>query len=303
MTFVSFPFPFPFPFPAIRTTDGRSPTLTPCPGGTLTPLPSALTLRGRVAVVTGASRRAGIGHAIARRLASLGASLFVHHYAPHDSEQPYGADPDGPAALVAELAELAGPDAAVRDLCLDLAAPDAPRRLMDTAVAAFGHVDVLVCNHARNGDDGPLGSLDAAMLDGHWAVNTRSTLLLVQAFDAQHDPERAGGRVVLMTSGQNLGPMRDEVAYASAKGALAAITPTLADQLIDRGITLNTVNPGPVDTGYASEEARVAVGRRFPAGRWGEPDDPARLIAWLVTDEARWVTGQVINSEGGFRRG
>jgi 3-oxoacyl-[acyl-carrier protein] reductase len=105
-----------------------------------------------------------------------------------------------------------------------------------------------------------------------------------------------------MTSGQDLGPMRNEVAYATAKGALASITRTLADDLADRGITLNTVNPGPVDTGYAGPDAYEAVRRRFPQGRWGDPDDPARLIAWLATDEAAWITGQVINTEGGFRR-
>jgi 3-oxoacyl-[acyl-carrier protein] reductase len=105
-----------------------------------------------------------------------------------------------------------------------------------------------------------------------------------------------------MTSGQDLGPMPGEVAYAASKGALAAVTKTLADQLADRPITVNAVNPGPVDTGYASAEAYEAVRRRFPQQRWGVPDDPARLIAWLVTDEAAWITGQVLNTEGGFRR-
>jgi 3-oxoacyl-[acyl-carrier protein] reductase len=105
-----------------------------------------------------------------------------------------------------------------------------------------------------------------------------------------------------MTSGQDLGPMRHEVAYATAKGALASITRTLADQLADRDITLNTVNPGPVDTGYAPPDTHEAVRLRFPRERWGDPDDPARLIAWLATDEAAWITGQVINTEGGFRR-
>ena len=109
-----------------------------------------------------------------------------------------------------------------------------------------------------------------------------------------------------MTSGQDLGPMTGEVAYAASKAALASITKTLADQLADRRITLNTVNPGPVDTGYAAfadqPDVHEIVRRHFPQGRWGTPDDPARLIAWLVTDEAAWITGQVINSEGGFRR-
>ncbi len=256
-----------------------------------------LPLRGRVALVTGASRRIGIGCAIARRLAALGAGVFVHHYTPHDADQPWGADP----GVVEEVTACLTHGAAVHDLELDLADPDAPVRLVDEAVAAFGRLDILVCNHARSGGDGALGTLDAAMLDAHWRVNTRSTILLTQAFAARHDGS-PGGRVILMTSGQDLGPMRDQVAYATAKGGLASITPTLADHLADQGITLNTVNPGPVDTGYAPADVHEAVRRRFPAGRWGEPDDPARLVAWLATDEAAWITGQVINTEGGFRR-
>lgn len=261
-----------------------------------------LPLRGRVALVTGVSRRVGIGYAIARRLAAAGASLFLHHYTSHDAAQSWGADPGGPQAVVDGVsAVLADAAAAVRHGEADLAEPDAPARLVRAAVDAFGHLDILVCNHALSGDDGPLEALDAAMLDKHWAVNTRSAILLAQAFAAQHDG-RPGGRIVFMTSGQDLGPMRDEVAYAAAKGALASVTRTLADHLADRTITVNTVNPGPVDTGYATPELHEAVRRRFPQGRWGTPDDPARLVAWLVTDEAAWITGQVIHSEGGFRR-
>ncbi|WP_084430261.1 SDR family oxidoreductase [Kibdelosporangium aridum] len=244
-------------------------------------------LRGRVALVTGVSRRAGIGYAIAQRLASLGADLFVHHYAPHDAEQSWGADSSLPLTDA--------PNASV-----DLADPAGPQRLMDAAVAAYGHVDILVCNHALSGTDGPLGTLDAAMLDKHYAVNTRSTILLTQAFAAQHDG-RPGGRVVFMTSGQDLGPMRNEVAYAAAKGALASISRTLADHLADQQITLNTVNPGPVDTGWASPEFLESTRQHFPQGRWGKPDDAARLIAFLVSDDAAWITGQVINSDGGVR--
>jgi 3-oxoacyl-[acyl-carrier protein] reductase len=259
-------------------------------------------LRGRVALVTGVSRRAGIGYAVARRLAGLGAGLFLHHYRPHDDDQPWGADPDGPDSIAAGVAEaLADGQASVRHMQLDLAGAEAPSRLVSAAAAAAGHLDILVCNHARSGGDGPLGALDAAMLDAHWAVNARSAILLAQAFAAQHDG-RPGGRIIFMTCGQDLGPMRDEVAYATAKGALASITRTLADQLADRAIALNTVNPGPVDTGYAPPDAHEAVRRRFPQARWGDPDDPARLIAWLATDEAAWITGQVINTEGGFRR-
>jgi 3-oxoacyl-[acyl-carrier protein] reductase len=261
-----------------------------------------LPLRGRAALITGVSRRTGIGYAVARRLAALGASLYLHHYLPHDRDQPHGADPGGTGAVVAGVrAALAGPGASVYDRQLDLGFPDAPGQLIQAAAEACGHLDILVCNQARSGGDGPLGALDAAQLDAHWAVNTRSSILLAQGFAAQHDG-RPGGRVIFMTSGQDLGPMPGEVAYAASKGALASVTKTVADQLADQQITVNAVNPGPVDTGYATGEAYEAVRRRFPQQRWGRPDDPARLIAWLVTDEAMWITGQVISTEGGFRR-
>jgi 3-oxoacyl-[acyl-carrier protein] reductase len=282
-----------------------------------------LPLLGRAALVTGVSRRNGIGYAIARRLAALGASLFLQHYSPHDREQAWGAGAGGVRAVIDGVAEVvatagragdgdgaggagdgaggAGDGASLADTELDLTGAGAPEQLVSAAASALGHLDILVCNHALSGDDGPLGTLDAAMLDHHWAVNTRSSILLAQAFAAQHDG-RPGGRVIFMTSGQDLGPMTGEVAYAASKGALASITRTLADQLADQAITLNTVNPGPVDTGYATGETHEAVRRRFPGGRWGTPDDPARLIAWLASDEAAWITGQVINSEGGFRR-
>jgi 3-oxoacyl-[acyl-carrier protein] reductase len=263
-------------------------------------------LSGRVALVTGVSRRVGIGMAVARRLAGLGADLLVTSWTEHDREQPWGADPGGMDAVLAELAAaVADPDGSgtpgrVEHLAADFLDPEAPARVMAAAVEAFGGVDVLVCNHARSSAGG-LGELTAAELDASFAVNTRAVVLLVQAFVAQHDG-RPGGRVVLFTSGQHLGPMSGELAYATSKAALAGITPSLADPLADRGITLNTVNPGPTDTDYVDEATRQRVAGRFPAGRWGTPDDAARLVAWLCSDDAAWVTGQVINSEGGFRR-
>ncbi len=144
------------------------------------------------------------------------------------------------------------------------------------------------------------------MLDTHWAVDTRSVILLVQAYArlrAALPPRTPGGRVMMMTSGQDIaGGMPGELAYALQKGALASVTRSLATALAEHAVTVNTVNPGPVDTDYMTGADYEAVAARFPAGRWGMPDDPARLIAWLATDEGEWVTGQVIDSEGGFRR-
>lgn len=256
-------------------------------------------MSGRVALVTGVSRRGGIGYAIARRLAASGANLVLHHFVPHDREQEWGAD-DLDAVLHGVRSCLRD-GARLTDVSADFTQAGAPSRVMDAAVAAFGHVDVLVCNHALTGHDGALGELSEDELDRHWAVDARSCILLVQAFATQHDG-RPGGAVVFMTSGQHLGPLPGQIAYAAAKAALHGVTTTLADQLADQGIRLNTVNPGPVDTGYLTDTMWRTVAPMFPFGRYGEPDDPARLIAWLVTDEARWITGQVIDTEGGFGR-
>ncbi|MEU9589080.1 SDR family oxidoreductase [Streptomyces sp. NPDC048193] len=265
-----------------------------------------LPLRGRTALVTGASRRAGIGHAVARRLAAYGASVYLHHHVPHDAAMPWGADRiDDVVASV--RAALGDPDATVHAGPGDLADPAVPGELLARAADALGgRLDVLVANHALSGSDGTLGTIDAGMLDAHWAVDTRSVLLLVQAY-ARHRAALAhrtpGGRVVMMTSGQDIaGGMPGEIAYALQKGALASITRSLSTTLAEHAITVNAVNPGPVDTGYLTGDDHRAVAALFPAGRWGTPDDPARLIAWLATDEAEWVTGQVVDSEGGFRR-
>lgn len=250
-------------------------------------------------MVTGVSRRAGIGYATACRLAAYGASVFCHHFSPHDAEQDWGAD-DLDAVLDGVRSHLVG-DARVADLHADLAEPDAPERVIAAAVEEFGRLDGLICNQALSGSDGAIGELSAADLDRHWRVDARASILLAQAFATHHD-DGSPASIVFLTSGQGLGPMPGEVAYAAAKAALAGVTTTIADQLADRGIRVNTVNPGPVDTGYLTEEMWRAIEPMFPFGRVGHPEDPARLIAWLTTDEAAWITGQVINTEGGFGR-
>lgn len=259
-----------------------------------------LPLRGRSIVVTGVSRRAGIGYATACRAAAYGANVCCHHFAPHDAAQSWGGD-DVDAVLGGVRDHLVA-DARVVDIQANLADPSAPQQVIATAIEAFGHVDGLVANQALSGSDGPLSEVRAVDLDAHWAVNARASILLAQAFAAPHDDRRHPGAIVFLTSGQELGPMPGEIAYAASKAAIAGVTTTLADELADRNIRVNTVNPGPVDTGWMTPELRHDLQARFPAGRIGRPDDAARLITWLLTDEAAWVTGQVIDSEGGFRR-
>jgi 3-oxoacyl-[acyl-carrier protein] reductase len=234
----------------------------------------------RNALVTGVSRRAGIGFAIARRLEEAGAQVFTQGWTAHDAAQPWGADETVTPSIEADFAE-----------------PDAPASVVAAARDALGPLDVLVVNHARSGD-GRLDDLTAEHLDAFLHENVRASLLLVKEFAAQFAGD--SGRVVLLTSGAHLGAMTTEVAYAVSKGALAVATPTLAAELADRGITVNCINPGPTETGWGLADADPKP--RMPSGRWGEPDDAARLVAWLCSDDGRWITGQVIDSEGGFRR-
>jgi 3-oxoacyl-[acyl-carrier protein] reductase len=241
------------------------------------------------------SRRAGIGYAVARRLRELGAELFVQGFAPHDAGQPWGADPAGVPALAAELG-------ATAQLECDFADPEAPAACLAAAAAALGHVDILVANHAMSCDQ-DLEALDAAAIDATLAVNVRATLLLVQAYAARHDDARRGGRVVLFTSGQHLEPMARELPYAASKGALHGLTASLAAHLAPRGILVNALNPGPTDTGWATPELTRHELRRLPLGRWGSAADAARAVGWLATDDAGWITGQVLTSDGGFSLG
>ncbi|GAB2849527.1 SDR family oxidoreductase [Microbacterium insulae] len=284
-----------------------------------------LPFRGRTALVTGVSRRRGIGFAVAQRFAELGADVFVHHYSPHDAAQPWGGDD---LDLVrAELRSALVDGARLGDLDADLRDPAAIDEVIDAARTLTGRLDILVCNHARSGGDGSILDMNPETLDGFWETNARSTLLLTRAFALLHAPTgptarpgeripRTGpfaapvGRVFWMTSGQIHGPMRGEVAYAASKAALAGITPTVAAELLELGIVLNTIDPGPVNTGYLDpettdrplEEIQEWI-RTTPFGRVGRPTDPASLIAWLATDDGAWVVGQVLTSDGGFSLG
>ena len=220
----------------------------------------------RVALVTGAGPRENIGLAIARRLRADGYQVATE---------------DGSRA--------------------DFADPQAPRQVVERVVAQFGAIDVVVAAHARSSDLS-LREVTAQELDLTFAVNARASVLLTQAFAERHDPQRPHGRVILFTSGQHLGPMPGELPYIVSKGAIHQMTPTLADEVADLGITVNAVNPGPVDTGWADPELHERVRQAFPAGRWGRPEDIAGVVAWLASPESGWITGQVVNAEGGFRR-
>ncbi len=255
-------------------------------------------LAGRVALVTGVSRRIGIGAAIAKRLLDDGARVFATGWLPHDDEMPWGRDAGGREAL---LAQLGGTDDTLHyETEADLEDPAVPQQLVDAVIERFGAIDIVVANHARSSHQG-FAEVTVKELDRCWAANARASILLAQALGRRRE-SRAGGRIILFTSGQHIGPMDGEIAYAVTKGAIHQMTASLSNALIDRGITVNCVNPGPVDTGYATGKTHAQVAAMFPAGHWGTPESVAALVAWLVSDEAAWITGEIHNHEGGFRR-
>ncbi len=254
-------------------------------------------LGGRIALVTGVSRRQGIGAGLTRRLLADGAAVLASGWEPHDAEMTWGADPGGTAAV---LDDLGGAGPSLHYLAADLERPEAAADLVESTIDRFGGIDIIIANHARSSTQA-FADVTVEELDRCWAINARSCLLLTRLLAERREPG-PGGRVIYFTSGQHLGPMPNEIAYAISKGALHQMTATLADAVIDRGITVNCINPGPIDTGYASEALHERIAKMFPAKRWGTPEDVAKLVTWLASDEAAWITGQVHDHEGGFRR-
>ncbi len=250
----------------------------------------------RIALVTGASRTIGIGSAICRRLAADGFDIAFTHYLAYDTAM-YNSPSDGPAALTTELESLG---AKVFASEVDLLQPGCASPLLDAVESALGRVDVLVNNAAYSTHDA-WDTLTEESWNKHLTTNARATAMLTVEY-ARRFEKGAGGSVVNFSSGQHLGAMPQELAYASSKGAIIAFSTSIAPDLMRRGITINVINPGPTDTGWMTEELVATVTKDTPGGRPGQPDDAARLVSWLVSSEGRWVTGQVINSEGGFLR-
>lgn len=250
-------------------------------------------LAGRIAVVTGASRRQGIGAAICRALARQGADILFTHWQPFDRTQPCGIDEDGPPALEQELRALG-----VRTvgLGIDLSLAGAPVQVLDATAEALGAPSILVNNAAHSARDG-YERLDAATLDAHYAVNIRAMALLSVEF-ARRYAGGPGGRIINLSSGQFVAPMPGELAYVATKGAIEAFTRTLAAEVAAKGITVNAVDPGATDTGWMSDEIRAEILRGMAFGRLGQPEDAARLIAFLASEAGHWITGQVIHSRG-----
>ncbi|ADU29219.1 SDR family oxidoreductase [Evansella cellulosilytica] len=248
-------------------------------------------LDGSIAVVTGASYNKGIGTAICRKLAKEGADIFFTHW---------GSEDDWVVKFQDEIIQENG----VRccNLEIDLSESNAPFKILDMVTHQLGMPTILVNNAAHSTRDGYM-KLDAETLDNHYAVNMRATFLLSVEFARRlKQQNKLMGRIINMTSGQALGPMTGELAYVATKGAISAFTLSLSAELAPLGITVNAINPGPTDTGWMTDEIKTHLISKFLSGRVGLPEDAARLVSFLASEEAQWITGQIINSEGGFSR-
>jgi len=248
-------------------------------------------IKHKVALVTGASNQKDIGTAISRQLASQGFDLFFTHWKAE------------PAWIEEFHQELKRTGVNSGSAEIDLSEADAAFLVLEAVQSTLGLPSILVNNAAHSVRDG-YRELDARVLDEHYQVNMRATFLFSVEFARRFEASGAeSGRIINLTSGQDLGPMPGELAYAATKGAISAFTKSLSAELAPIGITVNAVNPGPTDSTWMNEAIRQHLLPKFPMGRIGQPSDVAKLIGFLASDEAEWITGQVIHSEGGFLRG
>ncbi|AZB44381.1 SDR family oxidoreductase [Bacillus sp. FJAT-42376] len=252
----------------------------------------------KIAVVTGASRLNGIGAAICRELAAAGIDLFFTAWSPFD-QAVYGKNHTNEPAVLLEELRTAGVRAEMMDA--DLSDPAVPEMIFNEVKKRMGAGPDILVNNAAFSVNKDILEMTALDMDRHYQVNVRGTALMCGAF-ARHFSKVSGGRIINMTSGQSRGPMPGEIPYAASKGAIDALTVSISAELAPMGITVNAVNPGPTDSGWMNREVKEHLGPMFPFGRIGQPADAARLIRFLVSEEAEWITGQVLHSEGGFRR-
>jgi 3-oxoacyl-[acyl-carrier protein] reductase len=252
-------------------------------------------LSGQTAIVTGASRNRGIGAAVCRSLADAGANIFFTAWRPYDSAAPHVEEIDFPD-LLQEL-EQCGVQA--ESMEIDLSRPTAPAKLMNEVSRRFEMAHILINNACHSIGDN-FRSINADNLDQHYAVNVRGPILLSAEFVRRYSA-RGARRIISMTSGQSAGPMPGELSYAATKGSIEAFTLTFAAEIAHLGITVNAVDPGPVNTGWMSDSDRRNLIDRFPFGRVGEPEDAAKVIRFLASSEADWITGEIIRARGGFR--
>jgi 3-oxoacyl-[acyl-carrier protein] reductase len=245
------------------------------------------------ALITGVGRTVGIAAGIAQRLAADGWDLALNHWRPYDADTAPGSGDDEPERIAAACRERGATVVLVPG---DLSVATEPERIVRDAVAGLGRpLRGLVLSHAESRDSAILDTTIESF-DRHMAVNARASWLLIRAFAENVGEGEGGGAIVALTSDH----AAFNLPYGASKGALDRIVVAAARELGERGIRANAVNPGPVDTGWMDDDIRASVARRTPAGRLGTPEDVARLVAFLLSDDGAWTTGQLIHTDGGY---
>jgi 3-oxoacyl-[acyl-carrier protein] reductase len=243
-----------------------------------------MNLTNRVAMVTGSGR--GIGRAIALKLANVGATIVVN-------------DIDKAAQAVAEEIQATGKKslAVIADVssALDVA------RMIETTMATYGRIDILVNNAGINRDQ-----LVLRMSDDDWDrvmdVDLKSVFLCTRAV-LKHMLKARWGRVISIASIVGLVGNPGQANYAAAKAGIIGFTKSVAREVASRGITVNAIAPGFIDTEMTQrlkEDKRQELISRIPLGCLGSPDDIAEAVAFLASDEAKYITGQVLAVDGGM---
>ncbi|GAB3721949.1 glucose 1-dehydrogenase [Amycolatopsis oliviviridis] len=243
----------------------------------------------RTAIVTGASK--GLGAGMAKALAETGAAVVVN----------YREDVEGADRVVAEITAKGGQAVAVQ---ADVSSGDDVRHLFGQAREAYGPVDVLV-NNAAVATFAPLSDITEDEFQREMTTNLLGTILTTQALAAQDDID-AASIVNVSTAGAVTLPQYASL-YVASKSAVNAFTIVAAKELGPRGIRVNAIMPGPSDTegtramGYAGSDQEAQAIAATPLGRSGTPGDYGPLVAFLASDDARWITGDVILASGGLR--
>jgi len=186
---------------------------------------------------------------------------------------PWTVEPQEPDEIQKELIDLG---VRCEKIESDLSKEGAEDEIFTFAESKLGPVTHLI-NNATFSRENTITNIDTAALDNHYQVNVRAVTLLIKRYLSGYQIKQGG--IVNITSGQSLGQMNSEIAYAMTKGAIETLTRTIYSELAAKGITINAVNPGPNDTGWMNEELTAELLKRFPMGRIGQPTDLAYL--WL----------------------
>lgn len=204
----------------------------------------------------------------------------------------WGAEAGAADTIAKALAERGADTVAVE---ADLADPSAPERVFDEVEGRLGGITALVMCHCESVDSGLLDTT-LESFDRHFAVNARATWLLIREYGRRFHGTPGTGRVISLTSDHTVG----NLPYGASKGALDRITLAAAHELAHLGVTANVINPGPVVTGWMSDDVREYVLRQTPLGRLGSPQDTAHLVDFLCSLQGQWINGQLLKSNGGF---